>query len=58
MKAQFDLEAVTRDLQNTKGISRRQLHTKPAMLGQLLASFEGLEQEVVDFINVALKGSK
>ena len=55
---QFDLEAVQRDLQNTKSTTRRQLHMKPAMLGQLLACFEGLEQEIVDFINVALKGTK
>ena len=58
MKQQFDLEAVQRDLQTTKGTSRRNLHPKPAMLGQLLACFEGLEQEIVDFINIALKGTK
>lgn len=50
-KPRFDIIQVQQDISSTRSTTRRLMQSRPNLLGQLLGSLEGLEQEVVDFFN-------
>ena len=42
-KHKFDIEAVKRDLMAARGVTRRQLNTKPTDMSLIMTGIEGLE---------------